>query len=259
MIPGLAFDVAAADPLDRLAAHVATVATSPLAWAALGGGAAATAALSVSDADHEIRVAFQKNLGSKAFGDSMVMAGYGLPVLLPTSLYLGGVLVADRELRGAGAASLQAVLVACGFTGALKLATGRPFPAHGGDPRDPTRLEHPEYAREWNWFQPGGSLAWPSGHATCSFALAASLSAYWPDTPTVPLVLYPIATTISMGMLIGDHHWTSDVLVGAALGHVIGWSIGRSFRQDAEDARGNVAVAPAAIPGGWAVTISGPL
>lgn len=259
MIPGLALDVGAADPLDRLGAHVATIATSPLAWAALGGGAAATAALSASAADHEIRVALQKDLGSKAFGDSMVVAGYGLPVLLPASLYLGGVLGADRDLRGAGAASMQAVLVACGFTGALKLATGRPYPAHGGSPRDPNRLEHPEYAREWSWFHPGGSLAWPSGHATCSFAVAASLSAYWPDAPTVPLVLYPIATAIGAGMLIGDHHWTSDVLVGAALGQVIGWSIGRSFRRDEEGAARDVAVAPAAIPGGWAVTVSGSL
>src|SRR5947209_1976829 len=82
---------------------------------------------------------------------------------------------------------------------------------NGGDPNDPRRLEHSEYARDWSPFGFGGRYAWPSGHTSSTISVAAALSAYYDDEPWVPFVTYPVALAIGIGMIDGDRHWASDV------------------------------------------------
>jgi hypothetical protein len=48
--------------------------------------------------------------------------------------------------------------------------------------------------------------------------------------PWVPLIAYPMALMIGIGMIEGDHHWASDVVAGAMIGHVIGYTTGHNMR-----------------------------
>jgi membrane-associated phospholipid phosphatase len=50
------------------------------------------------------------------------------------------------------------------------------------------------------------------------------------------VIAYPVAAGIGAGMIVGDHHWASDVVAGALIGQAIGWSVGRSFRERAHGA-----------------------
>ena len=43
---------------------------------------------------------------------------------------------------------------------------------------------------------------------------------------------YPLALGIGLGMVDADEHWFSEIVAGALIGHVIGWSIGTNFRED---------------------------
>lgn len=67
-------------------------------------------------------------------------------------------------------------------------------------------------------FKPfSGQDAWPSGHTTMAFALAASVSDEVHSTP-VSIGLYTAATLTGWSRLNDNRHWVSDVLAGAALG-----------------------------------------
>lgn len=239
-------------PLDRIGCNVVDAFTGEnlLFYTA---AILSTMELSASGADHEVRVGFEKNLQSRPFGDAMVALGYVGPPAIGAILYGAGLLKRDRGLAGAGAASIQAMSVTFATVVLAKGLTGRPFPNHGGDPTSPARLEHPEWAREWNGprFE---FTAFPSGHAAVATAFAASLTSYAVDSPWVGFVTYPAAAAISFGLLSGAHHWLSDVIAGALLGHAIGWSIGSDFRrmQDARiDARMRV------VPFGTGLALTG--
>jgi membrane-associated phospholipid phosphatase len=196
---------------------------------AFGAASAGTAVMVLSGADHEIHLFAHEQARSTAWGDAAYYSGYTLPVLVPLALY--GLAAIENELErwGAAAATTQAVGLALALTGVLKLSTGRPFPGHGEHPDDPNRFQHPEYAREFDPFS--GEWAWPSGHAAGTFAIASVLTGYYSDRVWIPLVTYPIATAISLGMIAGEHHWASDVVAGALMAQTIGYTIGRAFRR----------------------------
>lgn len=189
-----------------------------------------TAVMSPSGIDHGLRVFAAENLEWRAFGDAAVWVGYVAPPLIASATWLIGLATRNRTWSGAGAAAIQAMTVTFATTAVLKLVTGRSWPNHGGDPNDPSRLEHPEWAREFRPFNLDGAWAWPSGHTSVGVSLAAALAGYFVDVPWAAWIGYPLAGAVGLGMIVGGHHWTSDVLAGAMLGQMIGFTTGRSFR-----------------------------
>jgi membrane-associated phospholipid phosphatase len=197
-----------------------------------GGAVAATGVMAFGGADQAIRVGVQRNLAVPAFGDSANYGGYVLPAIVAPATYLVALALRDRDAAAAGSAAVQALGITLVVTSVLKVGVGRPYPLNGGDPNAPDRLDHPEYARQ---FRPFGSAwplpAWPSGHTSATTAIAAALTAYYPERIWVPILGYSIALAIGLGLIDGDHHWTSDVIAGGLLGHAIGYSVGSAFRR----------------------------
>ncbi len=114
-----------------------------------------------------------------------------------------GMLAGNPRIRRAGE-RISAGLLLAGTLGALtKEVVGRRRPdLTGGAYR----------------FKPfSGRDAWPSGHTTMAFALAASVSDEVRSTP-VTIGLYSAATLTGWSRLNDNRHWLSDVLAGAALG-----------------------------------------
>jgi hypothetical protein len=63
-------------------------------------------------------------------------------------------------------------------------------------------------------------------------SIAAALYGFAPDNNWWALYFgYPLAMGIGFGMVVGDHHWASDVVAGAMLGHAVGYTVGRRFRK----------------------------
>jgi len=65
--------------------------------------------------------------------------------------------------------------------------------------------------------------SFPSGHATASFAAAAALAAegsrWWPNqTRYVTPLAYTGATMVALSRVYNNKHWSSDVLLAAAIG-----------------------------------------
>jgi hypothetical protein len=66
----------------------------------------------------------------------------------------------------------------------------------------------------------GKDLAWPSGHTSSSFTVAAVLDEFY--GPEVGLAAYLGAGFVGYRMMDSGDHWASDVLFGAVLGYIVG-------------------------------------
>jgi hypothetical protein len=96
------------------------------------------------------------------------------------------------------------------------------------------------------------NLSFFSMHSTFAFAVASSsstllLEQHAPHAKAYAMVAYGTAATIAYLRVASDRHYTSDVVVGAAVGTVMGWAIPHFFH--APNAYG-VQLVPA--PGGLA-------
>jgi membrane-associated phospholipid phosphatase len=240
-----ASDARMPSPIDALGADIVR---SFSGWnlAYFGGAVAATAVLAPTGVDHAVRLGVQEHAYSRAWGDAAYYTGYILPTVVAPGLYVAGLLAPRRSLAGAGSAAVQALALTVGTTFVLKVATGRPYPRNAGPPG---ALDQPSFAREFSPFGFGGRYAWPSGHTSAAVSVAAALSAYSREL-AVGLVAYPIALGIGTGMILGDHHWTSDVVAGALIGQAFGWSVGDAFREREHDVqRPHIQLVPLLTPG----------
>jgi hypothetical protein len=80
------------------------------------------------------------------------------------------------------------------------------------------------------FFQRGTSF--PSDHSALAWSIASVLAHEYPG-PVTQLAAYGLATTVSASRVLGKQHFPSDVLVGAAMGWLIGREVYRAHH-DAE-------------------------
>jgi membrane-associated phospholipid phosphatase len=228
--------------------------TSSFGWPSLMWHAAAVAVTPplVFGVDAPVQEWFQRpSAARETFAQTTFIFGGVAPVLVPLGFYVGGLAAESSEFATAGAAALQAVAIQAVFVTTLKWLSDRagPFPdgdanrkrAVSGifrDSKDPNDFN-------FNPFDLHGGLRWPSGHTASNVALVSALVGFYPNEPWIAAIGYPIALAIGIGMIEGDYHWLSDVIAGALIGHVIGWSVGRNFRKH-YDARRNHAASPSA-------------
>ena len=191
----------------------------------------------VYTADKPVHEYFKKYPLTDEFGQAAYITGWTVPIAVPATLYIGGLLAHDAELATGGAAAVQAIVVQAVVVSTLKFLTDRaaPFPngnSHtkhvsssflGHDSNDPTDFD-------FNPFHVSGGVNWPSGHTASMFALVSALVAYYPDEIWIAAIGYPMALAVGVGMIEANYHWVSDVVAGALIGHVIGWVTGKQFR-----------------------------
>ena len=61
----------------------------------------------------------------------------------------------------------------------------------------------------------------PSGHSAGAFSVATVVAGRYKNHKWVPPVMYAMATAISLSRISTNAHFTSDVFLGAALGHTV--------------------------------------
>jgi membrane-associated phospholipid phosphatase len=136
---------------------------------------------------------------ANGFGDPR----YVLPAL--GAGFLVGEVIGSRGVRRAAVHAGEAAILAGGLVTAVKLTVGRRRPSGDGD------------ADEFRPFS--GWNSFPSGHTAVAFAVATALAdetpGGWSDA-----ALYGLAGLTAVARLSDDRHWTSDVFVGALVGHL---------------------------------------
>lgn len=205
-----------------------------------------TVAMVTSDFDLDIQRHFWE--GGRVFGDDFahgtLIAGMFTPLVIPGVVALVGWGYDDSELATGGTAALQAVGIAALVTTLQKIITDRVAPLKNGEPYDSDDwMERTDDPSDFgfNPFSFRGGYFWPSGHTASHMALSSALVAFFQDEIWLPFVVYPMTAVVGLAMVEGDHHWASDVLAGAFIGHAIGWTVGSNTRKrfDQLNNRGN--------------------
>lgn len=142
------------------------------------------------------------------------------PLIIGSTMYVAGWLgraprVAELALHGT-----EAVVVGSVVAGAIKNVAGRARPYATQD----TNSYDFGFGRGT---QGAMYKAFPSGHATAAFSVAAAVVAetheWWPkSTWYVAPVMYGGATMVGLSRIYNDQHWASDVVMGAAIGTFAG-------------------------------------
>jgi len=73
--------------------------------------------------------------------------------------------------------------------------------------------------------------SFPSGHTTVAFAAATVFALEYKDKPVIPIIAYSAATMIGLSRIIENKHWSTDVLVGAALGFLTGKEVVNNYHR----------------------------
>ncbi len=137
-------------------------------------------------------------VGSTRAGDGWLWYAMGLAILL-----FGG----ETRLEALAGATVAAALSAMTFMG-LKRFTGR---------RRPYQIE----PHCWATLLPPDQFSFPSGHTMMAFAVAVSLSLFY---PTLAIGLLFCALSIAMSRILLGMHFLSDVAVGALIGTGLGYA-----------------------------------
>jgi membrane-associated phospholipid phosphatase len=127
------------------------------------------------------------------------------------AMFLWGHYSGNDQQRETGLLAGEAGIDAFLDTEALKYAFGRDRPFTGNG--------------RGLFFQGGASF--PSEHASVSFAIASVIAHEYPG-PMTQLLAYGLAGGVGAARIVGHQHFTSDVLVGSALGWYLGRQVYRS-------------------------------
>ncbi len=180
-------------------------------WLKTGATIISTAAFMPFDKD--IRKEFAKNHNSTKDKIADAGNGYGnliTPVALGTGIYSYGLFFKDDYVRETGRMIFEAVLFSGIITNATKVIAGRSRPYTERGPNFYTMFTLDD-----------GSVSFPSAHVTVAFALS-SVLANRIHNVYASIGLYSLSTVTALSRLYTDYHWTSDVVIGAAIGYFVG-------------------------------------
>jgi len=165
---------------------------------------AATAALIGSDTAIEGQLPTSQTL----IQNSRTFSNYSLASLAGAAggLYLWGSITQNEHARETGFLGAEAMANTLLSTEAIKFVAGRDRPFEGNGKGE---------------FWQGGS-SFPSEHAAAAWSLASVIAHEYPGWMT-KLLVYGGASAISAARVLGREHFTSDAVIGSALG----WYMGR--------------------------------
>jgi membrane-associated phospholipid phosphatase len=177
-------------------------------WAIAGGTIAGTATL-IATADESLRRAMLQN--RSPLGNTLSTIGnfYGQTytgVGIGVALYVAGLATQNADVRISGRLVVEALLYGGAVNLAMKSLFGRsrPYTNDGALAFRPVQFTTER-------------TSLPSGHATVAFAVS-SVLAERIGNPWIGAGLYALAGITTFARMYSDVHWSSDVLLGAAIG-----------------------------------------
>jgi capsule assembly protein Wzi/PAP2 superfamily protein len=147
-----------------------------------------------------------RHIGNSPIAHRSAFSNYGLAAMIASaaSLYVRGTTTHDDHSSETGFLAGEAATNSIIVGEALKLVFQRPRPneAHAGN------------------FGAGGA-SFPSEHALAAWSIASVIAQEYPG-PLTKLLAYGAASGISLSRVAARQHFPSDVVVGSALGYLIG-------------------------------------
>lgn len=196
-------------------------------WLTVGGLAATTGAL-ILWGDQPI-YDFTNTMHSSSLdilSHNLEPIGNTYSYLALGAIMLKGVIQKDNYALETGFIALESYVAGAIFTRGVKALAGRARPNYEG-----TTDAH-------NWYGPFienpffNHVSFFSGHTTTTFSIASVFAYRYRDTEWVPYVAYGLATLGGLQRIYDNRHWTSDVLVGAAIGTATGIFLSKQWEKN---------------------------
>ena len=169
--------------------------------------------------------------------------GIYIPVAAAGAALLGGTIRHDEHLRETGALAMTAMIDTQLLTTFIKYSTDRARPSATG--------ATPSSGAFWPNGHSFSADSFPSGHAANAFAVAHVIADEYTGWK-VKLAVYSLAAATGFERVAGREHFPSDVLVGGALGYLVG---GYVFNHHSTRSKTHIAFAPMFGHGGGGVSL----
>jgi Capsule assembly protein Wzi/PAP2 superfamily len=206
-------------------------------WLVAGGVAAATGGAMLLDTQVRRTVQDHRTHGGDNAAQIVTNLGFIVPAAGAVTSYVLGEALGDEKAKQRAADAVEATIFSSALVFSMNFLTGRSKPEDNRGSQD----YHP--------FNISGSL--PSFHTAEAFAAAAVAAEHW-DDPWVSALAYGLATSVGLSRIYLDKHWSSDVVLGAAIGTVVGKAV-VAFNKNR---RGSpVSVVPLVAPGSWGAAL----
>ena len=167
------------------------------------------------------------------FATASSVTGFYIPMATSGSAWLAGHFRHDDHLRETGTLAALAMADTAIFTTFMKFGSDRVRPQPNG-----VGHESGEFWPDGRYLHPATSF--PSGHAANAFAAAHLIADEYPGWK-VKLVAYGLAAATGFERVEAREHFPSDVLVGGAVGYLIG---GYVFDHHSMRAKSHLSVSP---------------
>lgn len=132
-------------------------------------------------------------------------------LVLAGGLSLHGLLIDNKANQHLAYEIMQSFSYTAGLTALLKVSLGRARPFTGKDPFNFEPFQHVQ-----NAFR-----SFPSGHTSIAFSLSTVLSSRT-DNDILKVIYFIPAIATAFSRVYQNHHWTSDVFIGACIGYFMG-------------------------------------
>lgn len=132
-------------------------------------------------------------------------------IFIAGGLSLHGLLSDNKTNQHLGYEIMQSFSYTAALTGIIKLSLGRARPFTGKSPFQFEPFQHVQ-----NAFR-----SFPSGHTSIAFSLSTVLSSRT-DNDVLKVLYFIPAVATAFSRVYQNHHWTSDVFVGACIGYFMG-------------------------------------
>lgn len=178
-------------------------------WLVLGAVAAGTAATFAADESvRDLVLDHHNGTAQDAFKSIGYLGRTEIQLGLIGTLLAAGKLTDNPRWMDSGVLGLESILLTGAVVLPLKAVIGRERPDDTDDAFtfSPLTLENRSF---------------PSGHTAMAFALGTAIASQSED-PWVSGTAYGLATLVGASRIYRNKHWLSDVVGGAAIGHLIG-------------------------------------
>lgn len=146
---------------------------------------------------------------------------------ISASMLAGGIIFRDQKLIQTTRLMAESFLIASAFTAAGKGIFGRSRPYTGDGPC------------EFDVLEISGSIdyrSFPSGHTTTAFAMMTVIAKQY-DQWWIKIPAYTLALSVGLQRIDSHYHWSSDVIVGGAIGYWVGSALVNRYKGKASNSR----------------------
>ena len=146
-----------------------------------------------------------------------------------------GIVFKNQKLKTTTLLATQAYITGGALESVLKYLSGRTRPSF----YDANSIARPKFlgpssktTKDANGKKVYSSF--PSGHTTVAFAAATVFASEYSNYIIVPIIAYSFSTLVALSRITENKHWTTDVVVGAAIGYLAGKNVVNNYHRYAK-------------------------